>query len=100
MHLPEAHPSSSATHHISTSLQIAAENSTMNYFHQLLTFLLAAVFLVSAVAAVAQQQKSVIVTFPSDTPSYILDQAKDAVTSAGGMITHEYKIIKYVFPSQ
>jgi hypothetical protein len=72
----------------------------MKYFHQLLAFLLAAVFLVSAVSAAAQQQKSVIVTFPSNTPSYILDQAKEAVLSAGGMITHEYQLIKYVLCSQ
>jgi hypothetical protein len=66
----------------------------MKYIHQLLTVLLAAIFLISAVTAVAQPQKSVIVSFPKDTPSEILDKAKNAVIEAGGFITHEYTIIK------
>jgi hypothetical protein len=66
----------------------------MKYFHQLLTFLFAAVFLISAVAAAVQQQKAVIISYPSNTPSRVLDQAKKAVVKAGGMITHEYQIIK------
>jgi len=65
----------------------------MKYLHQLIAFLFAAIFLISTVAAVAQQ-KSVIVSFPADTPAHILDQAKSAVLKAGGMITHEYTIIK------
>jgi hypothetical protein len=66
----------------------------MKYFYQLLAFLFAAIFLISAVSAAARPQKSVIVSFPADTPSYVLEQAKSAVLKAGGMITHEYQIIK------
>jgi len=51
------------------------------------------VLLATSVSAVAQQ-KSVIVSFPNDTPAHVLDQAKAAVLAAGGVITHEYKIIK------
>lgn len=39
-------------------------------------------------------QKAVIVSYPDSTPEDILDQAKDAIKAAGGMITHEYKLIK------
>ncbi|KAF2722021.1 hypothetical protein K431DRAFT_222913 [Polychaeton citri CBS 116435] len=39
-------------------------------------------------------QKAVIVSFPNDTPSSVLDQAKDVIRTAGGIITHEYKLIK------
>jgi hypothetical protein len=66
----------------------------MKFIHQLFTFLLAAIFLISAVAAVAQPQKSVIISFPKDTPGDILEKAKNAVKEAGGFITHEYTIIK------
>jgi hypothetical protein len=49
----------------------------------------------SAIALGAQlPQKAVIVSYPNDTPESILDQAKDAIKAAGGMITHEYKLIK------
>jgi hypothetical protein len=39
-------------------------------------------------------QKAVIVSYPNDTPDSVLNQAKDAIKAAGGMITHEYKLIK------
>jgi hypothetical protein len=39
-------------------------------------------------------QKAVIVTYPEDTPDYVLDKAMAAIEAAGGMITHEYKLIK------
>ncbi|KAF2417681.1 hypothetical protein EJ08DRAFT_654464 [Tothia fuscella] len=66
----------------------------MKYFHQLLTFFLASFLLISFVMAVPQPQKSVIISFPKDTPLNILEQAKEAVRAAGGFITHEYTIIK------
>jgi hypothetical protein len=40
-------------------------------------------------------QKQVIVSYPDNTPDSVLDKAKDAIKEAGGIITHEYKIIKY-----
>lgn len=39
-------------------------------------------------------QKSVIVTYDEGTPDNIVRQAMDAIKSAGGIITHEYKFIK------
>ncbi len=39
-------------------------------------------------------QKAVIVTYPENTPNSVVDQAMEAITLAGGMITHEYKLIK------
>jgi hypothetical protein len=41
-------------------------------------------------------QKAVIVTYPEDTPDHVLDKAMEAIEAAGGMITHEYKLIKFV----
>jgi hypothetical protein len=49
---------------------------------------------VTAVLAAAQPQKAVIVSYPNDTPDHIIDQAKSAIIAAGGVITHEYKLIK------
>jgi len=50
-------------------------------------------FLSLALAA-TMPQKAVIVSYPDDTPDSIVDQAKDAIKAAGGIITHEYKLIK------
>jgi len=57
------------------------------------TLLVPFVLLAGSVAAVAQQ-KSVIISYPKDTPQNIVDQARDAIVAAGGIITHEYKLIK------
>jgi hypothetical protein len=49
----------------------------------------------SAIVLGAQlPQKAVIVSYPNDTPDSVLNQAKDAIKAAGGMVTHEYKLIK------
>lgn len=42
----------------------------------------------------AAPQKSVIVSYPDDTPNNVVQQAMDAIKNAGGVITHEYKLIK------
>ncbi|TGO82944.1 hypothetical protein BPOR_0729g00020 [Botrytis porri] len=39
-------------------------------------------------------QKSVIVSYPDDTPSNVVQQAMDAIKNSGGTITHEYNLIK------
>lgn len=59
--------------------------------------LLATLFLAVIATQTAQPQKSVIVSYPADTPDSVLSQAKEAILQAGGFITHEYKIIKYAF---
>ncbi|RMZ75115.1 hypothetical protein DV737_g5448, partial [Chaetothyriales sp. CBS 132003] len=50
-------------------------------------------FLAICASAVVQQQ-SVMVTYPQDTPQSIIDKAMEAVKSTGGVITHEFKLIK------
>ncbi|MCJ1234158.1 hypothetical protein MMC14_002116 [Varicellaria rhodocarpa] len=45
-------------------------------------------------AATTDAQKQVVISYPSNTPDSILDKAKYAITAAGGVITHEYKLIK------
>ncbi|WEW61824.1 hypothetical protein PRK78_007320 [Emydomyces testavorans] len=39
-------------------------------------------------------RRSVIVTFPDDTPASVVEAAKKAITDAGGSITHSYNLIK------
>lgn len=58
--------------------------------------LLPVLALASVTMAVVQPQKSVIVSYPDNTPDSVVDQAKDAIKAAGGFITHEYKLIKFV----
>ncbi|KAJ5584125.1 uncharacterized protein N7459_003925 [Penicillium hispanicum] len=42
----------------------------------------------------ANSLKSVIITFPKGTPSSVILQAKDSLKAAGGVITHEYSLIR------
>ncbi|KAF3394457.1 hypothetical protein F1880_005560 [Penicillium rolfsii] len=44
------------------------------------------------VALAAKSLKSVIVSFPDGTPARVIDQAKDSLVAAGGIITHEYHL--------
>ncbi|KAH8904012.1 endopeptidase inhibitor-like protein [Coniochaeta sp. PMI_546] len=60
---------------------------------KLTTLLVTALTIVSGAFAV-DVQKSVIVSYPADTPNSVLDQAKDAIKESGGIITHEYQLIK------
>ncbi|KAF1353354.1 hypothetical protein BDV97DRAFT_346367 [Delphinella strobiligena] len=54
--------------------------------------LLIALFVVFAYASAPLKQ--VIVSYPNDTPDSVLEKAKAAIKEAGGVITHEYNIIK------
>ncbi|MCJ1368401.1 hypothetical protein MMC16_007543 [Acarospora aff. strigata] len=60
---------------------------------KLLFFSLLLAIFASAVQGVAPQ-KAVVITYPQDTPDSVLEQAKDAFKAAGGVITHEYLLIK------
>lgn len=62
---------------------------------RLIAFLVAALTIVSGAFAV-DVQKSVVITYPSNTPDSVLDQARHAIEESGGIITHEYHLIKYV----
>ncbi|KAH8899474.1 hypothetical protein GQ53DRAFT_741603 [Thozetella sp. PMI_491] len=57
------------------------------------SLLVAAVALFAGAIAV-DVQKSVIITYPEETPDSVLDQAKDAIRASGGTVTHEYQLIK------
>ncbi|CZS99974.1 related to serine proteinase inhibitor IA-2 [Rhynchosporium graminicola] len=50
--------------------------------------------LATAALAVTTPQKSIIVSWPDNTPSHIITEAMDKIKAAGGMITHEYKLIQ------
>lgn len=45
-------------------------------------------------ALAGDSQKSVVVTYPQDTPNSVLTTAKNAIIDAGGIITHEFQLIK------
>ncbi len=49
---------------------------------------------ITFVMAATMPQKAVIVSYPDNTPSEVINQAMDAIRAAGGVITHEYKLIK------
>lgn len=48
-----------------------------------------------AIALAAQlPQKNIIVSYDDNVPDSVINQAMDAIKSAGGIITHEYRLIK------
>ncbi|KAA8620355.1 hypothetical protein PtrV1_07449 [Pyrenophora tritici-repentis] len=55
------------------------------------TFLVA---LLATFAMAVAPQRSVIISWPKGTPNEIVQQGKDAIKKAGGVITHEYNIIQ------
>ncbi|KAL5118810.1 hypothetical protein ACEQ8H_003313 [Pleosporales sp. CAS-2024a] len=57
-----------------------------------LTALFVALFATLAMAAAPH--KSVIMSWPNDTPDSVIEAAKKAIIDAKGTITHEYNIIK------
>ncbi|KAF2471288.1 uncharacterized protein BDR25DRAFT_285781 [Lindgomyces ingoldianus] len=46
--------------------------------------------LLAAFAMAVAPQKSVVISYPKDTPQSVVDQAMDAIREAGGQITHTY----------
>ncbi|KAF1944855.1 hypothetical protein EJ02DRAFT_70787 [Clathrospora elynae] len=52
------------------------------------------VALLATFAMAAAPQRSVIISWPNDTPDEIVEQSKEAIRKAQGVITHEYNIIK------
>lgn len=54
------------------------------------TSILASIAAMLAVASASVPQKAVVVSYPDSTPDHVLQEAKQAFTAAGGMITHEY----------
>ncbi|KAK3670895.1 hypothetical protein LTR78_009173 [Recurvomyces mirabilis] len=57
-----------------------------------LGFLLLAIFAAFCLAAAPQNQ--IIVSYPKETPSSVIEEAKEAIRKAGGTIEHEYSLIK------
>ncbi len=64
---------------------------------KLIAYLAAALTIISGVLAV-DVQKQVIISYPSDTPDWVIAEAKEAIIKAGGVITHEYNLIKCATP--
>lgn len=79
------------TLHQSSNIDLLSNSS---FTMKLLFFSYLVVFLFSATVLAIAPQKAVILTYPEGTPDSVMDQAKDAIRTAGGVITHEYKIIK------
>lgn len=55
------------------------------------TFLL---LVLAVLAFAADSHRQIIVSYPQNTPSHVLEQAMDAIKQAGGTILHEYNLIK------
>ena len=57
-------------------------------------FYLASLFLALMFALLATAsklpKKSVVVSYPKDTPDHVVEQAMEGIRKAGGYITHEY----------
>ncbi|EHA48291.1 hypothetical protein MCOR27_006109 [Pyricularia oryzae] len=60
---------------------------------KLFAYIIAALTLVSTGLAV-EVKKQVIITYPSETPDSVVQNAKDKITESGGVITHSYDLIK------
>ncbi|KAF1918020.1 hypothetical protein BDU57DRAFT_514556 [Ampelomyces quisqualis] len=52
------------------------------------------VALLATLAMGLARQKSVIMSWPKDTPDSVVEAAKQAIIDAKGTITHEYNFIK------
>jgi hypothetical protein len=46
--------------------------------------------LFAATTMAAAPQRSVIISFPNETPDHIVEEAKEGIRKAKGVITHEY----------
>jgi hypothetical protein len=60
---------------------------------RLFSFLITAFTLLSGAIAV-DIRKSVLITYPPETPDSVVTQAKQAIIDDGGIVTHEYTLIK------
>ena len=60
---------------------------------QLITFLLATLALFSSVIAV-DLKTEVLITYPDEVPDWVVTEAKEFISNAGGVITHEFNLIK------
>jgi len=60
---------------------------------KLVAFLLATLALFSGVIAV-DLKKEVLITYPDDTADSVVEEAKQVISDAGGIITHEFNLIK------
>ncbi|KAL2359500.1 hypothetical protein RJZ56_007649 [Blastomyces dermatitidis] len=57
---------------------------------KLYIFTLLLVFIATAAFAGVGPEKAILVSYPSDTPSSVIDAAMEAVEDAGGVITHKF----------
>lgn len=42
-----------------------------------------------------ESQRQVLITYPNDAPQSDLNEYKDAIQAAGGVVLHEFELIKY-----
>jgi hypothetical protein len=56
------------------------------------------IFVLTALAALASglkiAQKSVLFSYPNETPQSIVDEAVEKISELGGMVTHEFTLFK------
>ncbi|KAI9716867.1 MAG: hypothetical protein M1828_007528 [Chrysothrix sp. TS-e1954] len=67
----------------------------MKFHSNLLTLLLTLILALSlTVAAKAPAQQAIMVTFPAETSDGVVADARGALEKAGGVVTHEFQLIK------
>lgn len=74
------------SYNIATSDKLAQhqqiENNDHNNINMRFTFTFILLALFAALCLAAAPQKQVIISYPKDTPAYVLDEAKDAIIKA------------------
>ena len=60
---------------------------------KLVAFLLATLALLSSAIAV-DLKKEVLITYPDEVDDWVVAEAKRVIVDAGGVITHEFNLIK------
>ncbi|KAK2624349.1 hypothetical protein QTJ16_006299 [Diplocarpon rosae] len=56
--------------------------------------ILSVLALVTTALAVESSSNPVIVLYPDNTPDSVIDEAMSAIRAAGGIITHQYSLIR------
>jgi len=82
LHRSRQHPIQNRQHHVYPREDLPTLKMRCSFIA-----LLFALF--AAVLAIAPQ-KAVIITYPDDTPSSVINKAMDVIRDAGGVVTHEY----------
>lgn len=94
-HLPNYIHCTATSHHRRTThliktLPVHLPHNSIDFVDMRFTTLSVLTALFAATTMAAAPQRSVIISFPNDTPDHIVEEAKEGIRKAKGVITHEY----------